>query len=49
MNSHQLTLLNARVQFLTEMLVIEVAAPIMTRRPQVDLYSVPLLNFTPPN
>ncbi|NNH75250.1 DUF296 domain-containing protein [Nocardia uniformis] len=38
-------LLAATVQFLTEMLVIEVTSPSMTRRPQPDLFDVPLLRF----
>ncbi|MET8800836.1 PPC domain-containing DNA-binding protein [Nocardia sp. NPDC004568] len=38
-------LLGATVQFLTEMLVIEVLTPDMTRKPQSDLYNVPLLRF----
>ncbi|MBF6215741.1 DUF296 domain-containing protein [Nocardia puris] len=38
-------LLGATVQFLTEMLVIEVVAPSMTRTPQPNLYDVPLLQF----
>ncbi|WP_249643759.1 PPC domain-containing DNA-binding protein [Nocardia sputi] len=40
-------LLDATVQFLTEMLVIEVLTPDMTRTPQPDLYNVPLLRFGP--
>lgn len=39
-------LLSARVQFLTEMLIIEVAAPSMLRERQPDLYDVPLLRFS---
>lgn len=42
---HTSHLLGATVQFLTEMLVIEVAAPDMRRVRQPDLYDVPLLNF----
>lgn len=38
-------LLSARVQFLTEMFVVEVLAPAMTRRPDPELYDVPLLTF----
>jgi predicted DNA-binding protein with PD1-like motif len=38
-------LLAARVQFLTEMLVLEVLAPSMTRERNPDLYDVPLLAF----
>lgn len=42
---HTSHLLGATVQFLTEMLVIEVAAPHMHRIRQPDLYDVPLLRF----
>ncbi|NNH71014.1 DUF296 domain-containing protein [Nocardia uniformis] len=42
---HTSHLLNATVQFLTEMLVIEVLHPDMRRTPQPDLYNVPLLRF----
>lgn len=42
---HTSHLLSATVQFLTEMLVIEVIAPDMLRVPQSDLYDVPLLQF----
>ncbi len=42
---HTSHLLGATVQFLTEMLVIEVAAPHMHRVRQPDLYDVPLLRF----
>lgn len=38
-------LLSARVQFLTEMLVLEVLSPTMTRERDSDLYDVPLLAF----
>ncbi|WP_194838264.1 PPC domain-containing DNA-binding protein [Nocardia sp. XZ_19_369] len=44
---HTSHLLNARVQFLTEMLIIEVTHPTMHRAPEPDLYNVPLLRFTP--
>jgi len=44
---HTSHLLGATVQFLTEMLVIEVAAPPMHRVRQPDLYDVPLLRFGP--
>ena len=46
---HTSHLLGATVQFLTEMLVIEVAAPQMCRVRQPDLYDVPLLRFGPGN
>jgi predicted DNA-binding protein with PD1-like motif len=42
---HTSHLLTAQVQFLTEMLLIEVAGPAMTREPNPDLYDVPLLRF----
>lgn len=42
---HTSHLLTATVQFLTEMLIIEVTAPDMQRIPQPDLYDVPLLQF----
>ncbi|MFD0203753.1 MULTISPECIES: PPC domain-containing DNA-binding protein [Saccharothrix] len=38
-------LLNARVQFLTEMLIIEVAQPALIRRRNASLYDVPQLHF----
>ena len=38
-------LLCAKVQFLTEMLVVEVLGPEMTRLKDKNLYGVPLLNF----
>ncbi|MBH0781408.1 PPC domain-containing DNA-binding protein [Nocardia bovistercoris] len=38
-------LLGARVQFLTEMIVTEIAAPDLLRTPQSDLFDVPLLRF----
>lgn len=42
---HTSHLLNATVQFLTEMIVVEVLHPDMQRIPQPDLYDVPLLRF----
>lgn len=42
---HTSHLLDAQVQFLTEMLVIEVTSPQMNRIRQPDLYDVPLLRF----
>jgi predicted DNA-binding protein with PD1-like motif len=45
---HTSHLLGATVQFLTEMLVIEVAPPQMHRVRQADLYDVPLLRFAGP-
>ncbi len=38
-------LLRAQVQFLTEMLVIEVTSPALLRRRNPDLYDVPQLHF----
>ncbi|MGO9190489.1 MAG: hypothetical protein ACLP8X_18800, partial [Streptosporangiaceae bacterium] len=38
-------LLAARVQFLVEMIVVEVTAPAMTRPPDPSLYDLPLLTF----
>ncbi|MBN6052693.1 DUF296 domain-containing protein [Nonomuraea sp. RK-328] len=38
-------LLSARVLFLTEMLVVEVVSPSITRPRNPDLYDVPLLTF----
>jgi len=40
-------LLDARVQFLTEMLFVEVMAPDMRRERDPELYGVPLLRFHP--
>lgn len=44
---HTSHLLGAQVQFLTEMLVIEVNDPPMHRVRQPDLYDVPLMQFGP--
>lgn len=44
---HTSHLLGATVQFLIEMLVIEIAGPRMRRIRQPDLYNVPLLRFVP--
>ncbi|MGW7459038.1 PPC domain-containing DNA-binding protein [Streptomyces sp. NPDC054797] len=38
-------LLSAKVQFLNELIVVEVVAPRMTRPRNPDLYDVPLLTF----
>jgi len=38
-------LLGATVQFVSELLVVEVLAPVMTRPAQPQLYDVPLLTF----
>jgi predicted DNA-binding protein with PD1-like motif len=38
-------LLAARVQFLVEMLIVEIARPVMTRPRNPALYDVPLLTF----
>ncbi|WP_262391877.1 hypothetical protein [Nocardiopsis sp. CNR-923] len=42
---HTSHLLDAQVQFLTEMVLIEVASPQMHRVPNPNLYDVPLLHF----
>ncbi|MGC4855432.1 PPC domain-containing DNA-binding protein [Micromonospora sp. DT4] len=42
---HTRHLVAATVQFLTEMLIIEVAAPVMRRIPEASLYDVPLLRI----
>ncbi|RQW96169.1 PPC domain-containing DNA-binding protein [Micromonospora inaquosa] len=42
---HTSHLLAATVQFLTEMLILEVAAPVMRRIPEASLYDVPLLRI----
>jgi predicted DNA-binding protein with PD1-like motif len=42
---HTSHLLSARIQFLVEMLVVEVVAPPITRPRNPDLYDVPLLRF----
>lgn len=39
------TSLSATIQFLTEMLVVEVTTPTMTRPRDADLFDVPLLTF----
>lgn len=44
---HTSHLLNATVQFLTEMIVHEITHPAITRTPEPDLYDVPLLRFAP--
>ncbi|MGW0731808.1 PPC domain-containing DNA-binding protein [Streptomyces sp. NPDC002851] len=41
-------LLNAKVQFLSELLVVEVESPTMTRPRNPQLYDVPLLTFGQP-
>ncbi len=43
--AHANHLLSARVQFLTEMMLIEITAPQMSRIPDRTLYDVPLLGF----
>lgn len=40
-------LIGARVQFLVEMIVVEVVAPMMSRPVNRNLYDVPMLTFTP--
>ncbi len=43
--AHTSHLLDATVQFLTEMLIIEIASPSMHRFPNPNLYDVPQLRF----
>lgn len=43
--AHASHLLSARVRVLTEMLVVEILAPEMTRPEDHRLYDVPLLTF----
>jgi hypothetical protein len=43
--AHASHLVSAKVQFLTEMLVVEVVMPEMTRPRNPALYDVPLLTF----
>jgi len=43
--AHASHLLSAKVQFLTEMLVVEILSPEMTRPKDRSLYDVPLLTF----
>ncbi|GAA3537635.1 PPC domain-containing DNA-binding protein [Kribbella ginsengisoli] len=43
--AHTSHLLDAKVQFLTEMYVVEVKSPEFSRVPRPDLYDVPLLSF----
>ncbi|MEU7611084.1 DUF296 domain-containing protein [Micromonospora sp. NPDC049204] len=43
--AHTSHLLTATVQFLTEMIIVEIVEPTMTRVRQADLYGVPLLQF----
>ena len=45
-NGHTSHLLNARVQFLTEMVVTEIVSPVMDRRPDADLFDVPRLHWS---
>ena len=45
---HTSHLLAARVQFLVEIIVVEVTTPLMTRPPDHGLYDVPLLTFGNP-
>ncbi len=43
---HTSHLLSAKVQFLTEMLLVEVTAPTMTRPKNAAMFDVPLLTFS---
>ncbi len=45
-NGYTSHLLNAKVQFLVEMIIVEVLEPKFRRIKNPDLYDVPLLNFT---
>jgi predicted DNA-binding protein with PD1-like motif len=45
---HTSHLLSAKIQFLTEMFLVEVAQPTMTRQRNPELYDVPLLRFGTP-
>jgi predicted DNA-binding protein with PD1-like motif len=45
--AHTSHLLNATVQFLTEMIIVEVVDPPLHRQKNADLYDVPLLTFGP--
>jgi predicted DNA-binding protein with PD1-like motif len=45
--AHTSHLLDATVQFLTEMIIVEVTEPALHRIRQPDLYDVPLLHFGP--
>jgi predicted DNA-binding protein with PD1-like motif len=45
--AHTSHLLAATVQFLTEMVIVEVTEPTLRRVRQPDLYDVPLLRFRP--
>lgn len=50
LNAHSATahtshLLGAKIQFLTEMYLVEVIEPVFSRPRQPDLYNVPLLAF----
>jgi predicted DNA-binding protein with PD1-like motif len=42
---HTSHLLDATVQFLTEMIIVEITEPTLHREKQPDLYDVPLLQF----
>jgi hypothetical protein len=43
--AHTSQLSAATVQFLTEMIIVEVVEPALNRRKQAELYDVPLLHF----
>jgi predicted DNA-binding protein with PD1-like motif len=47
--AHTSHLQRARIQFLTEMILVEVTAPDLRRRPDSALYNVPLLHFPTSN
>ena len=43
--AHTSHLLDATVQFLTEMIIVEILEPVLTREQQADLYNVPVLSW----
>lgn len=45
--AHTSHLLAATVQFLTELIIVEVTEPRLRRPPRPDLYDVPILRFEP--
>jgi predicted DNA-binding protein with PD1-like motif len=46
-NGYTSHLLAAQVQFLVEMILVEITAPVISRPPDPSLYDVPRLTFTP--
>ena len=43
--AHTSHLLDATVQFLTEMIIVEIRDPLLVREKQVDMYDIPLLSW----